>query len=259
MKDGRSDHPTPTGTRSARLPDTDVEAWAFDILVRHLTEQGHQIDNVRRPDTLNRSTRDVDFLIDFDGREVAVEVTRLDQERQWWVLLDRLQQATISEVGDWPAAAPGLVLTLKLLRTGTYAEVDRAALDIAGLARDWARAAMPQPLKASVVSDLVEVELHRPSTRPGGLMILKETSAHDAWLAPRATEFVRKLVDGKGGQGRAYAEVWLLVIDNEVIIGLDLIAEAFIEVAAKVPSNWKRLYLLPATDRGAVQSLSLNV
>jgi hypothetical protein len=41
-----------------------------------------------------------------------------------------------SESGDWPPAAPGLVLTLKLLRTGTYAEVDRAALGIAGLARD---------------------------------------------------------------------------------------------------------------------------
>jgi hypothetical protein len=259
MKDGRSDQPTSNKTRSAPLADTDIEAWAFDILVRHLIDQGHQIDNVRRPDTFNRSSRDVDFLIDFDGREVAVEVTRLDQERQWWVLLDRLQQATISELGDWPPTAPGLVLTLKLLRTGTYAEVDRAALDIAGLARDWARAPMPQPLKASVASDLVEVELHRPSTRPGGLMILKETSAHDAWLAPRAAEFVRKLVVSKGGQGQAYAEVWLLVIDNEVIIGLDLITEAFAEVAAEVPSNWKRLYLLPATDRGAVQCLSLEV
>ncbi len=70
---------------------------------------------------------------------------------------------------------------------------------------------------------------------------------------------MRKLVDGKGAQAQAYAEVWLLVIDNEVIIGLDLIAEAFMEVAAKVPSNWKRLYLLPATDRGAVECLSLNV
>lgn len=258
MRKGRSDDTSATTAASGRPSETDIEAWAFDILRRHLTDRGHQIDNVRRPDFVNRSSRDVDFLIDFDGRAVAVEVTRLDQERQWWVLLDRLQQAAIAELGDWPSAAPGLVLNLKLLRTGSYAEVDRAALAIAGLAREWALAPMPQPLKASVASDLVEVEMSRPNTRFGGLMILKESSAHAAWLAPRAAEFVRKLIDGKGGQGQAYAEVWLLVIDNEVILGLDLIAEAFAGVAAEVPSNWKRLYLLPATDRGDVQVLALG-
>lgn len=80
--------------------ETDQEAWAFDILSRHLTESGHSIVNVRRPDQLNRSTRDVDFLIEFDGHDVAVEVTRLDQERHWWVLLDRLQRAILAELGE---------------------------------------------------------------------------------------------------------------------------------------------------------------
>ena len=258
MTEDRLDDTTSTSAASRGVPETDLEAWAFEILRSHLTDQGHRIDNVRRPDVLNRSSRDVDFLIDFDGREVAVEVTRLDQERQWWVLLDRLQDATVSELRDWPSAAPGLVLTMKLLRTGSHAEVDRAALAVAGLARDWARVPMPQPVKASVASDLVEVELRRPSTRPGGLMIIRESSAHDAWLGPRAAEFVRKLIDGKATQGQAYAEVWLLVIDNEIIIGLDLITQAFAEVAAEVPSNWKRVYLLPAVDRDDVQCLSLG-
>lgn len=111
-------------------------------------------------------------------------------------------------------------------------------------------------MKSRLASDLVEVELSPRKSR--GLMVLRQTAAHDPWLNPRAAEFVRKLIESKGGQGLSYPELWLLVIDTEVIIGLDLVEEAFAEAAADVPSNWKRLYFLPATDRSDVQCLYLG-
>jgi len=237
-----------------RAVETDEEAWAFDILRRHLAALGHAIDNVRQPDKTNRSSRDVDFLLEIDGREVAIEVTRFDQERQWWVLLERLHATVLAELGDWPPLATGLTMELKLLRTGSYSDIDRAGQAVAALARKWGQD--PRASKSRVASDLVEVELS-PRNSPG-LMILRRTGAHDPRLDPRAFAFVQQLVQSKKGQGANYAELWLLVIDMELIIGLDLIEAAFAESAAEVPWNWARLYLLPAEDRNDVQCLTLR-
>lgn len=236
------------------LTEGSEEAWAFAILRRHLVALGHAIANVREPDTSNRETRDVDFLIEFDGREVAIEVTRFDQKRQQWVLLERVQAEIVAQLSDCPQSAPGLLIELSLLRTGSYAEVDAAAQSIVALVRDWAPDLGVR--NARVAGDLVEVEL-RPRHGPG-LLVSRRTGAHDARLDPRAAAFVKQLIKSKKAQGVMYAELWLLVIDMELIIGLDLIQAAFAEFAAEVPPNWSRLYLLPAADRDDVQALMLH-
>jgi hypothetical protein len=91
-----------------------------------------------------------------------------------------------------------------------------------------------------------------------GLLIVRQTAAHAPWLEPWAADFVRKLIESKGRQALGYQEVWLLVIDTELIIGPDLIEAALAQATVTTPPNWKRLYLLPAANPDDVQSLTLG-
>jgi hypothetical protein len=50
----------------------EVEEWAFGLLERHLVDTKHVVANVRRPDRTNRTSRDVDFLVEVDGRDIAI-------------------------------------------------------------------------------------------------------------------------------------------------------------------------------------------
>lgn len=250
-----------------RRPTADeIEAWAFDLLRKYLMNSGHAVTKVRRPDRTNRTSRDVDFLVEVDGREVAVEVTQLDQARKWWNLLDRLQ-THVRESLNWDEgmeADPGwLILSINLLRTGSYREVEAAGAQIADairavpngfLSRTWERLRdLPEPAKT-----LAEVEVKRASRTGKRLTFVTGNEAHGPQIAPRALAFVRHLIASKGTQAAGYQEVWVLVIDNELIIAVDQLASALAQERESLPPNWTRLFFIPAADRTAIQTLDLQ-
>jgi hypothetical protein len=204
-------------------------------------------------------------LVEIDGRDVAVEVTQLDQAREWWNLLSRLE-AHIRSALRWEeteAESGWLLLSINLLRTGSYREVETSGTQIADAIRDapvdlggtsWQRlAALPEPARS-----LVEVEVHRPSKTGRRLTFVKGNEAHSPMIAPRALAFVRHLIASKGTQAAQYREVWILVIDNELIIDVGELDAAFVQERESLPPNWTRLYFIPAADREAIQSLNLQ-
>lgn len=249
-----------------RRPTADeIETWAFDLLRRQLIERGHLVTRIRRPDRANRASRDVDFLAEVDGRDVAVEVTQLDQARKWWNLLDRLEtQVRESLHWDDMEADPGwLMFSMNLLRTGSYREVETAGAQIAAAihaapvdfaSRAWERLHdLPEP-----ADSLVEVEVNRPSMTGKRLSFVNGHDAHGPQIAPRALAFVRQLITSKGTQATGYGEVWILVIDNELIIDIDQLAAAFALERQRLPPNWTRLFFIPAANRTAIQTLELR-
>lgn len=249
-----------------RRPTADeIESWAFDLLKGHLIEHGHTVTEVRRPDRANRQTRDVDFLAQVDGRDVAVEVTQLDQARGWWRLLDRLERQVQTGL-QWEdiEADPGwLIISMSLLRTGSYREVETAGAQIVDAirgvpadfgTRSWEHLpGLPNPARS-----LVDVEVRRASETGRRLSFVNGHEAHGALIALRALAFVRHLIASKGTQAAGYGEVWILVIDNELIIDLDELNAAFAQESEMLPPNWTRLFFIPAADRKGIQTLELR-
>jgi hypothetical protein len=156
-----------------------------------------------------------------------------------------------------------LIVSINLLRTASYREVDTAGEQIAQAiqrapadlgVRFWDRLrALPEPAQS-----LAEIEMRRVSATASRLSFVKGNEAHGAFIAPRALAFVRHLLASKGTQGARYPEVWIVVVDSEVIIDLDDLRDAFSEAAETVPPNWTRLFFIPATDRNAIHALELN-
>ena len=241
----------------------EIANWAFDLLRRHLIEHGHAVLNVRRPDRTNRTSRDVDFLVEIDGRDIAVEVTQLTQAREWWNLLDRLESRVRAATLEHDFDPGWLMISINLLRTGSYREVDEAGTQIVQAVRDaptnlgarsWDRlTTLPEPARS-----LAEVELRRASETGPRITFIKQNEAHGALIAPRALAFVRHLLASKETQAVGYEEVWILVIDNEVIIDIHNLDEAFAEEEAHVPPNWTRLFFIPATDRNVIEALEFK-
>jgi hypothetical protein len=247
-----------------QLTATEIEEWAFGLLQSYLFENGHVVANVRRPDRVNRTSRDVDFLVSIDGHDIAIEITQLTQAREWWNLLDRLETLVRAGLSEFESEtrADWLMLSINLLRTGSYREIETAAGQIVQAvrnapadlgARSWDRITSLQEPAGS----LAEVDLRRPSAAGRRLSFVKGHEAHDALIAPRALAFVRHLIASKGNQGEGYAEVWILVVDRELIIDLDNLRDAFSQERETVPANWTRLYFIPAIDQNAIQSLEL--
>jgi hypothetical protein len=105
---------------------------------------------------------------------------------------------------------------------------------------------------------LAEVEIRRVPSAERRLSFVNGNEAHGPWIEPRALASVRHLIASKGSQAAGYEEVWILVVDNEVIIDLDNLREALTQEGVTVPSNWARLIFIPATDRTAIQTLEFH-
>ena len=243
----------------------EVEDWAFGLLEAHLRREGHVVANVRHPDRLNRSTRDVDILVEVDGRDIAVEVTQVAQTRQWWNQLDRLERGIRAAVDSEGAELDRgwLVLELNLLRTGSYQEIDAVALQIAAAVRRSANDLgapgvdhildLPTPAES-----LVEVRLSRIQGVGNRLSFISGNAATGGWTAPKAAAFVDQLLASKTTQGDAYPEMWILVVDSEVVIDFDEITEVLRERSADIPDSWTNVFFIPATDRSIVLNARLG-
>jgi hypothetical protein len=250
--------------RPRRSTGSEIEEWAFGLFERNLVAANHVVTSIRRPDRLNRVTRDVDYLINVDGREIAVEITQLTQAREWWNLLDRLQDHVRAEVLREGTDDLGwLMLWINLLRTATYREVETVGAQIGrailrvprDLASDrWQRLeALPEP-----AAGIAEVEIRWTPAAATRISFISGHEGAEPWIEPRALAFVDHLIDSKIMQTANYTEVWILVVDNEVIIDLDNLAAAFAQLRDRVPANWTRLLFIPATDRSDIQTLELR-
>ena len=179
--------------------------------------------------------------------------------------LDRLEAAVRAGLaGNQPKeGAEWLLLSMNLTHKASYRDVDAAATQIVQAVRDapadlgarsWeAVGDLPEPALS-----LAEVELRRMPAPEWRISFVNGHEAHDTWIAPRALAFVRRLIASKGSQATDYQEVWILVVDNEVIIDLDNVRDAFAQERDTIPPNWSRVFLIPATDRTAIQSLDLH-
>lgn len=250
---------------SRRAQTTSLEEWAFRILRDRLEERGTRISILARPDEENRTTRDVDFLVDLDGRVVAIEVTQLSLTALWWNLLDRLERRIRPALED-PArrgASGWLVVHLDLHRTVSYREVDELShaiiasiLDQLGPSerlRSSRQVLLPAPFNSTI-----GVTIDRLSRRGHRVSFIKGHAESGGWIEPRARQFVEWLLESKADQTAAYESVWILIVDREVLIDLDDLVGALKATTTAVPPNWESLLLIPATDRTAVLELDIT-
>lgn len=242
-----------------------IEEWAFGLLEAHLAETGHRVSNRRRPDRENRASRDVDYLVEIDGREVAIEVTQLALAQKSWSLLDRLENR-VRELYALAAPEPDpgwLVVSVELGGTFGYRDVEGLAGEVVAAVRAAPAVAGTEHLDVLAILPLagggsLEVALRRMSDAGRRITFMKGTEQGGPWIAPKAQAFVRHLLESKADQAAAYGEVWILVVDTELIIDIDEIATALETERAAIPANWARLCFIPASDRGVVQTIELQ-
>jgi hypothetical protein len=96
------------------------------------------------------------------------------------------------------------------------------------------------------------VDLTLRAGEPGRLIVIKGARSMGGWTAQMATEVVEKLIRDKASQTARYEVVWILAIDNMLIVDEGEI-DAALRANPTVPGNWERLYLLPTVDRADVR------
>lgn len=239
------------------------EGEAFAVLERSLAAAGRRVGRVIRPDRENRMTQDVDFLVEIDGQDVAIEVTRLALGHKGWNLVNRLEgqvQALLESSGKY--ASEWLVVYLDLNREFGYRETDLLAMQVAsailnvspdaGVDR-WADLDLEPEPAASTVSVSVR--------RLPGRQRISFVGGHEAaggLIDERADIFVRSMLAKKRDQGAAYPEVWILVVDRDVLIDVEDLRGALARRAADVPSNWSTVHFIPATAPSTVLTIDLD-
>lgn len=241
----------------------DYEAEAFAVLKLSLAAAGHRVGRVLRPDRENRMTEDVDFFVEIDGHDVAVEVTRLALGQKGWNLVNRLEGhvlALLESAGKH--AWEWLLVSLDLHREFGYRETDLLAMQVAaailnasldaGVDR-WADLDLELEPAASTVSVSVR--------RLPGRQRISFVGGHEAaggLIDERADTFVRSMLAKKRDQGAAYPEVWILVVDRDVLIDVEDLRGALARHAADVPSNWSTVQFIPATAPSTVLTIDLD-
>lgn len=242
---------------------TDIEQWAYDLLASHLADRGTTLSLLGRPDQANRTTPDVDFLVDVGGREVAIEVTQLALTVEWWRTLARLEAAIHDHLArsGQTSVLGGFTVHLRLRALASYRTLDLAAEQVASAL--VAHPELQTGQRADVLlpppaADFVDVEMTAWSRRADRVAFIKSNVATGGATGPRAAAFVDWLVDEKADQTRRYREAWIVVIDTEVVVDAENLGEALASAQPQLPANWTRLYFLPAIDRSAIVEFVLS-
>jgi hypothetical protein len=228
-----------------------VEDDALDRLMEHLRRSGSVVELVARPDRGPRpGGRAVDAEMLVDGRIVAVEVTQVNEGARDHVEVPRLQA---SMQRDLEAEARRLGLGLIAIGYTFRPLPPKSRL----------RAEVPV-LKAEIMSALSELDVglrsevwvdsdcsfvrnlrvsHYPDGRPG-VGWGGGSVAWGGWMAVIASDFAARLVATKGDQGRAYEDVWIVVVSRMGDIEADDLERALLENVDAIPPNWSRVWYL---------------
>lgn len=232
-----------------------------------LQSEGHVVAVCRRPDREEQSGRSVDAELLFEGRLVAVEITQLHPIARALSEMTRLTK-TLRESLEPQVRQCHLgyvLLNLECRQLPTKQEM-RAA--IPALLKDvetalgllapspTSRMAKPVDTRVAFVKKLDLIQIPHPQDQVQWLVGGDETGGD---LQEMADEFVCHLLQAKGTQADGYEEAWLLVEDSTGLVGVDLLTGALDAQRDHIPTNWKRIWFLPAEDPEVVIELSLGL
>ncbi len=238
----------------------DTELWAAEILRSSMVGKPDEFTIVRRPDLEERQSRAVDFEIQLGDRNVALEVVQcaihLGALRVGGQLLRkvkrRFEEATFGEGLGW------VLLGATFERIPAKRSMDAVVEELAMLAVDAARLGRHEgrtQLDKADGSLFHEAELVRLAPAADQMSYQYGFGAIGGPTVDVAHEFVGDLIAKKSTQAVGYKEVWLLIIDAELVVDAEDIEQALTSAADRLPANWRRFFWIPATDRSIVQEI----
>jgi hypothetical protein len=239
----------------------DTELWAAEILRSSMVGKPDEFTVVRRPDLEERQSRAVDFEIQVGDRNVALEVVQcaihLGALRVGSQLLykvkRRFEEVTIGEGLGW------MLLGATFERIPGKKSMDAAVEELAMLAVDAARLGLHEGRRTKLDkvdgSLFHEAELVRLAPAPDQMSYQYGFGAIAGPTLDVAHQFVGDLIAKKSTQAVGYREVWLLIIDAELVVDAEDIEQALTSARDRLPANWRRFFWIPATDRSIVQEI----
>jgi hypothetical protein len=90
---------------------------------------------------------------------------------------------------------------------------------------------------------------------PGGRSGFGWLTGSDEWggyIDGEATAFIDHLLATKPAQTARYEEAWVVIVNRDGLVGPADVASALAERRGDVPTNWTRVWVLPATDEVSV-------
>jgi hypothetical protein len=254
---------TRTNRHSARSGNLEDEA--LERLIQHLRGLGHDVELRARPDREPRSGRAVDGELQVDGRAVAVEVTQLLPGARAHYEIAKLERA---------------------LQDQLEAQVRRRRLGYVAIAVHYRRLPAKREIRAALPALTAEIVLAMQSLKPDaserheaavattigfirrleliqlpnakpGLGWVGGSDEFGGWIDPIADNFVDHLLETKPGQTDGLPEAWIVIVDRVGLVDASNVAEALGRNTRGIPSNWTRIWFLPATDRSTVLSVPL--
>lgn len=234
-----------------------LEHSAVMRLVAHLRQQGEEVEICdTRPDEVNRDGPEVDFEFTNQGRSIGVEVTQLIPAARSHYEISAIQRHIQEATGSIPEQRQLGVIALEV----DYGVLPRAAdmdRDVAVLVTDVRKALeslapdqlqrVEVPVRAKY-GTFRRVRLRRFESSDHRLTFITASGEWGGWIRPMAEDFVDRLLNTKPAQTARWDEAWIVVLDRIGLVGSDDLVDVLSARYSRLPSNWTRIYFLPAAD-----------
>lgn len=241
------------------------EDRALETLIGYVRGLGRTVELVGRPDREGNVGRAVDAELMVDGAAVGVEVTQLLPGARDHYEIARLERAIEDEIRPLIRE-----LALQYVAIGVHyrdlppkRELRAARPVLAGQIASAMRtlaALGPGRQEVEVATGVEFVRrlnlIHLPASRPG-LGWIGGSDAFGGWIVPLADEYVEHLLASKGTQAEAFSIAWILIVDRVGLLAERDLADALRRQAERIPTNWRAMWLIPATDRSTVRAVPL--
>lgn len=235
----------------------ELELDAITALIEHLRALGDEVAILEdRPEHTSGGLPDVDFELSYNGKAVGVEVTQLIPAARSHYEISSLQRHIQEELGHLPAENQlGLIVVAIRFgplpnRAGMDADVATVTEEIRSRLEHWPGDTVGE-VDVSIPSGngtIREVRLIRRAEQEARLAFITSSSDWGGAIRPMAEEFLENLVNGKPAQTGRWEEAWILVHDRVGLVSWDDLVEVLPDFEDRLPTNWRRIYVLPAAD-----------
>lgn len=244
-----------TSNWTEKTDRTEAESAAAELVVADLRERGRVVSLRGRPDQEQRNKRAVDFLLDLDGTEAALEITdfyptQRDGERggigRWFA--DRLRSDLLPLVEDRQLGAVNVYVTLPL--TPDRRRLGNSVVDIAAAILE----ALPAEGTAVLSDDwdteplFSRIRMFRWPDRPSRIEVLHQP--HASYVEPAVRTFLDHAIPRKAVQTAGYEHVILAAFDRSFVGDVEAFQAALRIRANELPENWDAVYFVTPVGRG---------
>lgn len=232
----------------------ELERSAISTLVEHLRQAGDKVEICAdRPEEASGGLRDVDFELSYNRRSVGVEIIQLIPGARSLYEVSAIQRHLQRELGHIPEERQ---LGSVIANIGFGPLPGRRAIDddvssLIAVLRPQLEA-WPYDVGELRVSALgangtfSAVRLVRHASSENCLVFLTSAREWGGAIRPLAETFLQNLLETKPAQTARWAEAWILIQDRTGLVAWDDLLELLPDRHARIPSNWQRIYVLPA-------------